>query len=121
MLVDIRLHNTSQMAGFTKKRDLPYFLETICNCKYEHYANYAPTENILSDWRKKRITWPEYEAKYIALMTQRNAVKEFMILYDGIYDPVCLLCSEPKPTHCHRRLFAEMIAAEFTDIEISHL
>ena len=120
IVVDVRLKNDSQLLGFTRKRDLPDILEEH-NCKYEHGVNFAPTKEILTDWKKNRITWPEYEERYRKLITERGAVKEFITCYDGLYDYVCLLCSELKPTHCHRRLFAEMIAAELPGTEITHL
>ncbi|MBQ7219517.1 MAG: DUF488 domain-containing protein [Synergistaceae bacterium] len=120
ILLDIRLHNDSQLLGFTRKRDLPSILRDVCSCKYEHCINYAPTEEILTDWRNERIIWPEYEARYRALMSERKAVKDFINCY-GRYASVCLLCAEPKPTHCHRRLFAEMIAENLSDTEIIHL
>jgi uncharacterized protein (DUF488 family) len=120
LLVDIRLKNTSSLNIFTIKRDLPYFLEKICACKYEHCVNYAPTSELLKAWKKKLITWSEYEEQYRALMLDRNSVKDFITCYD-FYDAVCLLCSEPTPKHCHRRLFAEMIAKALHGTEIIHL
>ena len=121
ILIDVRLNNTSNLTGFTKKRDLPYFLETICGCKYEHCADYAPTKELLTDWKKKRITWPEYESIYRALMTERKSAEDFRVRYYGLYESVCLLCSEPKPEHCHRRLFAEMIRVIVPEVEIGHI
>ena len=121
LLVDVRLNNTSQMCGFTKKQDLPYLLETICGCKYEHCPDYAPTQELLTDWKKKRITWQEYEATYRELMLERGAVREFITCCEGLYESVCLLCSEPKPQHCHRKLFAELVKAELDETEIIHL
>ena len=121
IMIDIRLNNTSQMAGFTKKKDLSYFLETICGCKYEHCPEIAPTKEILTAWRKKSITWPEYEEQYRALMTERKAVRNFITCYDGVYESVCLLCSEPTPEQCHRRLFAEMIQEHRPEIEVIHI
>ena len=101
-------------------RDLPDILELI-NCKYEHHINYAPTKEILTDWQKKRITWPEYTERYHALMTERNSVHDFITRYYDVYETVCLLCSEPTPEHCHRRLFAEMIQEAKPDIEVIHI
>ena len=120
IVIDVRLKNDSQLLGFTRQRDLKDILEDH-NCKYEHGVNFAPSKEILSDWKKKRITWSEYEERYHSLMTERKSVHEFIISYDGLYDSVCLLCSEPTPKHCHRRLFAEMIAAELPGTEIIHL
>ena len=121
ILIDIRLKNESQLSGFTIKRDLPYFLKAICNSRYEHKINYAPTLELLTGWRENLITWPEYEERYHYLMTERKAVHDFITSYDGLYESVCLLCSEPTPEHCHRRLFAEMVKEQLPGTEIIHL
>ena len=76
---------------------------------------------IMTVWKKKLITWEEYEEQYTALMNERGAVDDFLLCFKGLYDPVCLLCSEPTPEHCHRRLFAEMIHEKRNDIEVVHL
>ena len=119
-LVDIRLYNKSQLAGFTNGRDLPYFLDKLCGCKYEHHINYAPTKKLLNDYRNKIITWAEYEVQYRFMMDEREAVKDFIAHY-GLCRSVCLLCSEPTPEQCHRRLLAEMIAEALPETEIFHL
>ena len=121
LVVDVRLKNTSQLMRFSHGADIEYFLERICCCHYEHCIDYAPTEEILTGWKKKRITWPEYVKKYRALMVKRGAVWEFITSYDGLYESVCLLCAEPTPEHCHRRLFAEMIRDELPGTEIIHI
>lgn len=123
LLIDIRLHNKTQLAGFTKggEHDLGYLLKEICNCGYEHRKEYAPTKKILDDYKKDKITWAEYEVKYNFLMDEREAVKDFVTCYNGVYDAVCLLCAEPTPEHCHRRLLAEKIAEKLGDAEIIHL
>ena len=122
-LVDIRLYNVSQLAGFTKGADLKYFLEELCNIQYVHNVSFAPTKEILDDYKKKKITWDEYEERFIDLLGHRyidgNLIKDFSKESEGI----CLLCSEPTPENCHRRLVAEFIKREFPDsaIEIVHL
>ena len=120
MLVDIRLNNKSQLAGFTKGNDLQYFLEEICNCKYQHCIEYAPTKDILDSYKKKVISWDEYVEQYIPLMQRRNAVQKFTEKF-AKFKAVCLLCSEPTPEHCHRRLLSEMIAAEHPEITVKHI
>ena len=120
MLVDIRLNNKSQLAGFTKGNDLQYFLEEICNCKYQHCIEYAPTKDILDGYKKKAISWDEYVKQYIPLMQRRNAVQKFTEKF-AKFKAVCLLCSEPTPEHCHRRLLSEMIAAEHPEITVKHI
>ena len=118
MLIDVRLYNKSQLTGFTNGRDMPYLLGEICHCGYEHKVNYAPTKKILTSYREKRITWPEYEMQYRFIIDERSAVREFITSYDGRYESVCLLCAEPTPERCHRRLLAEMIRDELPDTEI---
>ena len=121
ILIDVRLFNSTQLAGFAKKNDLKYFLKAICNCDYIHCVNYAPTKKILEDYKKEKITWKDYELQYKILMDERKAVKDFITCFNEIYDSVCLLCAEPTPEHCHRRLFAELIAEKLDDVEIIHL
>lgn len=120
ILVDIRLNNKSQLAGFSKGDDLRYFLDKICSCKYQHCVEYAPTKDILDNYKKKIISWDEYVAQYIPLMQKRNAVRKFIEQF-GKYKSVCLLCSEPTPEYCHRRLLSEMIVAAHTDITVKHI
>ena len=120
VLIDVRLFNKSQLTGFTNGRDMPYFLTELCRCKYKHCPEFAPTRKLLNDYKEKRITWPEYEIQYKFLMDERNAVRNFITLY-GFYENVCLLCAEPTPEHCHRRLFAEMIAEKLEGTEIIHI
>ena len=121
MLVDVRLKNSSQLTRFAHGDDIEYFLMHLCDCKYEHCINYAPTDEILKGWTKKRITWPEYEGQYRAIIDERKAVHDFITRYYGLYESVCLLCSEPTPEHCHRRLFAEMIADSLKETEVIHI
>ncbi|MBQ9419779.1 MAG: DUF488 domain-containing protein [Synergistaceae bacterium] len=121
ILIDIRLHNSSQLAGFTKGRDLKYFLERFCGCDYCHCVNYAPTKKLLDDYKNEKITWSQYELEYRLMMEERKAVDDFKNRFDGVYESVCLLCAEPTHEHCHRSLFAEMIAKELDGTEIIHL
>lgn len=118
-VVDVRLNNTSQLAAFAKQDDLRYFLKEICGISYEHFPEFAPTPEILEGWKKKKITWEEYEEKYLEILTERDVVTGF--IHDGLEDRIVLLCSEPTPEHCHRRLTAEAIANRVADIQIVHL
>ena len=120
MLVDIRLNNKSQLAGFTKGADLRYFLEEICNCKYQHCIEYAHTKDILDNYKKKVISWDEYVRQYIPLMQKRHVVQKFVERFSK-YRAVCLLCSEATPEYCHRRLLSEMIVAECPAITVKHI
>lgn len=118
-LVDIRLKPKGQLAGFTKQEDLPYFLnELAAGCVYVYMPVLAPTKEILNDYRNDG-DWPRYEMRFKQLLNERRIPSvlnrsEFMI-------PSCLLCSEPTPEQCHRRLVAEQMAAYWQDIEIVHI
>lgn len=120
LLIDIRLNNKSQLAGFTKGNDLEYFLKEICNCKYKHCLEYAPTKEILDNYKKSKITWETYENEYYLLMNERNNFKDFYKNYIS-YKNICLLCSEPTPEYCHRRLAAEMILKYNENIVLKHI
>ena len=117
-VVDVRLNNVSQLAGFAKKKDLPYFLREICNIAYEHRPELAPTQDILDDYKKARGDWGTYEEGFLKLMEKRRI--EELIPRSTMSD-VCLLCSEDKPDHCHRRLVAEYLKKKWGHMEINHL
>lgn len=119
ILIDVRLNNHSQLAGFTKEKDLTYFLKKICGCEYSHMASFAPTKEILDDYKKGKISWDEYEKLFIPLIEKREVEKIFEKYYSK-YDKVLLLCSEPIPECCHRRLVAEYLARK-VDCEIIHI
>ena len=117
-LIDIRLNNNSQLAGFTKKDDLNYFLSEICGIKYIHTTDLAPTERILKDYKDKVTDWKMYESAFIDLIEKRRIEKLFTI---SELDDACLLCSEPTVDNCHRRLVAEYLSKKFPEIKIIHL
>ncbi len=117
-LIDIRLNNVSQLAGFAKRNDLIYFLKELCDCSYIHHPNFAPTKEILDAYKKKQIDWDEYVRRFSKLMKNREI--ENQITAEEL-DNSCLLCSEPTPEQCHRRLVAEYFKEKLGDIEIKHL
>jgi len=119
IVIDVRLNNQSQLAGFTKGKDLVYFLKVICNCLYEHEIKFAPTKEILSAYKKGDINWKEYEFKFDGLIKTRKIVDIFKNKYMD-YEKVLLLCSEATPENCHRRLLAENLSKEL-NAEIKHL
>jgi uncharacterized protein (DUF488 family) len=117
-LVDVRLNNVSQLAGFAKKDDLAYFVREICKMEYVHLPELAPTQDILDEYKKNKGDWAVYEQKFLELMRRReveNTVPRTLV-EDG-----CLLCSEDKPHHCHRRLVAEYLKQHWGEVEVSHL
>ena len=121
LVIDVRLNNKSQLAGFTKGPDLEYFLRKICGAKYIHCVEYAPTKDLLDRYHKGMTSWAEYVEEFRELMTRRGDYHQFLERFQE-FDRVCLLCSEPVPEKCHRRLLAEMIAeAADSRIEVVHL
>ncbi len=117
-VVDVRLNNVSQLAGFAKKDDLQFFLREICHMGYVHLPILAPTAEMLDTYKKKKGEWSAYERDFLALMRSREI--ENNITREQIADG-CLLCSEEKPHHCHRRLVAEYLREKWTDLEIVHI
>lgn len=117
-VIDVRLNNVSQLAGFTKKQDLEYFLREIAGLDYVHMSELAPTENILKDFKKKNINWGEYEKKFRDLMNTRH-IENLITLEQA--DRACFLCSEDKPEKCHRRLIVEYLSKHWGNMEVHHL
>jgi uncharacterized protein (DUF488 family) len=117
-LIDVRLNNRSQLAGFTKSADLAYFLEKICGMAYRHSPILAPTQELLSAYRSGDAGWPEYRRRFLMLMRERNI--ERLIGRSDIHN-ACLLCSEDAPEQCHRTLVAEYLQAAWGDVEIIHI
>lgn len=123
ILLDIRLNNNTQLAGFTKARDLPYFLSEIVGCQYEHEPIFAPTKVLLDGYKEGSISWNEYTEVYNRLLDTRRAVDKFQSKYVD-FGNVCLLCSEATPEQCHRRLLAEKLQSELPidyQVAITHL
>jgi len=117
-LVDIRLNNKSQLAGFTKQDDLEYFLNEICGIGYVHMPILAPSEDMLKRYQDESLSWEAYERDFKDLLKKRNAIKD---IKQDLIDGACLLCSEPTADQCHRRLVAEYIKNHFKNIVIVHL
>ncbi len=115
-LIDVRLNNVSQLAGFTKKNDLSFFLREIINIDYLHLPDLAPTKMILQEYQRSK-NWQVYEQQFLALMAQR----QIETLDKNLIHGGCLLCSEATPQHCHRRLVVEYLREQWEGIEIQHL
>jgi len=105
-VVDVRLRNTSQLAGFAKSDDLAYFLKKIGGIEYAHQPLLAPTDAMLKAYKKEKGDWDAYEARFMALMAQRQIENR---LRPEMLEGTCLLCSEATPHHCHRRLVCEYL------------
>lgn len=117
-VVDVRLNNVSQLAGFTKKKDFKYFLKAILGVEYVHMPEFVPTKEILDGFKKKKLSWDEYVRQYDELIESRN-LQSLIVATD--FDRVCLLCSEPTVENCHRRLAAEYIKSLVPGLEVHHL
>nr|WP_034935457.1 DUF488 domain-containing protein [Gloeocapsa sp. PCC 73106] len=117
-VIDVRLNNVSQLAGFTKKQDFPYFLEKIAQIEYLHELDLAPTQSILTEYKKNKGDWSIYEQKFLQLMKERRIETK---LSPELLDNTCLLCSEAKPHHCHRRLVVEYLQHHWGNINLVHL
>ena len=118
-VVDIRLHPGGQISGFAKQQDLQWFLQRLGGIDYIHRLDLAPTAEIMKGFQTRKH-WETYAAEYEALLDQRNIPAA---LDRSLFDPgpACLLCSEDKAEHCHRKLAAERIAQGWGDVEIRHL
>ena len=118
-LLDVRLNNSSQLAGFTKKEDLPFFLKEICGAEYIHEPLLAPTQDVLDDYKKRKGSWQDYERRFLQLMEQRRI--EEKIDRQLFEVPTALLCSEATAQHCHRRLVLEYLSRKWGNIKAVHL
>lgn len=117
-VVDVRLNNLSQLAGFAKRDDLRYFLKAICEMEYIQKPEMAPTAEILEFYRKNGGEWEVYEKRFLELVSGRQIEK---LLSKEEAHMACLLCSENKPDRCHRRLVAEYLGKKWGNLEIVHL
>ncbi len=117
-VIDVRLNNVSQLAGFTKKQDIEYFLQEIAKIRYLHMPELAPTKNILNAYKQKDIDWDFYESQFCELLTERHI--EDLITPEQA-DEACFLCSEAQPDKCHRRLVVEYLSNHWGNVLIHHL
>ncbi len=115
-VIDIRLNNKSQLAGFTKGDDLKYFLAKIAGIDYRYMLVYAPPKELFDAYRDNKVDWPEMEKQYNQVLEERDTLQNI-----ELFENACLLCSEPKPQQCHRRLLAEFIARKVPGVNIIHL
>ena len=118
-LVDVRLNNVSQLSGFTKRDDLAFFLKEICGAEYQHMPLLAPTQPMLDALKKHKGAWADYELGFLALMGQREIERKMERSW--FEARTALLCSEPTPDQCHRRLVIEYLQEKWGGLEIRHL
>jgi len=118
-LLDVRLNNSSQLSGFAKRDDLPYFLSELCGIEYRHEPLLAPTQEMLDTYKKQKGSWQEYERRFLELMSERKI--EDALDRQLFAVPTVLLCSEATAEQCHRRLVLEYLREKWGDFEIVHL
>lgn len=119
-IVDIRINNSSQLAGFAKGKDLAYLADAIANIGYIHITDFAPTKELLSSYQKGDVSWQEYIKVFRNLLDERKITAKYDIKN---YNQACFLCSEATPEQCHRRLLSEYLKEQCPeeDIKIIHL
>lgn len=118
-LIDVRLNNTSQLAGFTKRDDLSYFLKSVLGASYVHEPLLAPTQAMLDEYKKNKGSWENYELEFRKLMEGREI--ERVLTPDRFTPRSALLCSELTPDRCHRRLVIEYLAEKWGNVVAVHL
>lgn len=117
-LLDVRLNNSSQLAGFAKRDDLQFFLKALGGIEYQHVPELAPTKDILDAYKKHGGDWTVYEREFMELMAKRSIETQ---LTESMFDGSCLLCSEHLPKLCHRRLIVEYLDANWKGVSVTHL
>jgi uncharacterized protein (DUF488 family) len=113
VLLDVRLHNTSQLSGFAKADDLAYFLDKIGGIEYRHEPLLAPTDSMLKSFKRDKGDWTVYEQQFLALMSEREIDKRFS---PDAFSGACLLCSEAMPHYCHRRLVCDYLNTKWNEL-----
>jgi uncharacterized protein (DUF488 family) len=117
-LIDVRLNNTGQLSGFSKRDDLKFFTKEILRVDYVHLPLLAPTQEMLDEYRKQKRGWEMYEESFLKLMKEREIEKK---IQRETLEDACLLCSEDKPHQCHRRLVAEYLQGRWDGVQIEHI
>ena len=117
-VIDIRLRNTSQLAGWSKYPDVAYLLTAGFGIHYEHRLEFAPTAELLDEYNTTR-NWPAYEPRFKRILADRQLGNEAQTLL--MKERICLLCTEPTADRCHRRLVAEYLKSFRPELEIRHL
>jgi uncharacterized protein (DUF488 family) len=121
-VIDVRQNRTGQLSAFAKHPDLEFFLRQIGNIGYRHEPLLAPTPELRKAYQEDK-DWGAYEEGFLKLLKQRGVPQSLDV--SGWPTNVALLCTEPGPEKCHRRLVAEVLAKDWRvasdDVEVRHL
>lgn len=123
LLLDVRLNNTSQLAGITKGGlgNLDYLLKNICNIDYIHDLKLAPSKLMLDNYKnKKNMNWDTYTEMFLELYESRNLNNYIQENYLSMNKNICLLCSEEKYQECHRGIITNELNKKYK-INVIHL
>jgi uncharacterized protein (DUF488 family) len=118
-LLDVRLNNSSQLAGFAKVKDLPYFLRELVGATYEHEPMLAPSQAMLDEYKKRKGDWSVYETQFFDLLRTRHI--ETVLSTADFERRTALLCSEATADQCHRRLVCEYLVQHWPSVRTIHL
>ncbi len=108
LVLDVRLKNGSQLCGFTKQKDLEFFVPRLTGARYLHELAFAPTKGLLDLYTKKQLDWRRYREEYRILLEQREALPRYFQLY-GSLPCVCLLGTETKKRRSHTEVLYDAI------------
>ena len=118
-VIDVRLKNTSALAGYARRDDLAYLLESFTGIHYVHSPELSPDEELFNDYKKKGLPWADYEPRFMTLMEAREIEKK---VDPALLENTCLLCAEKTPHECHRRLVLEYLQDKWgTPLDVVHL
>src|SRR5215510_1710898 len=117
-VIDIRLRNTSQLAGWSKYPDIAYLLTEGFGIYYENHREFAPSAELLDEYHQTH-DWSAYEPRFKQILADRQLAREAETLL--MKERICLLCTEPQADRCHRRLVAEYLQSICPELEIQHL
>ncbi len=117
-VVDVRINNVSQLAGFAKRDDLKYFLVELCGADYYHFEFLAPTKKMRDEYVQSK-NWDVYAREYTGLLAGRNVLDELDRAF--FHKETCFLCSEASPDKCHRSLLTQYLQEHWEDVEVVHL
>jgi uncharacterized protein (DUF488 family) len=119
VVIDTRRRPDSPLSGYARKRDLPYILDAA-GIAYEHHLELAPPDDLLQRYRSDK-DWDAYVVDYDRRVLSTAEANDAMRTIALDTRVSALLCSEPTPEKCHRRLLADRMNELLGPLEIRHL